>query len=101
MRRWPALRWSACLRCPDATPSTRLNHCPGHGHTASWLFCLLCTGMPCLGAAAEISVEMTRHGESFEVRAMARIEANVAEVWKVLTDYERLPEFIPGLRESR
>ena len=102
MRQWPASRWSACLRYPDAASSCfRLSDRPGWVHTVCWLFCLLFITLPSIGIAAEISVDTTRHGENFEISATARIQANVAQVWKVLTDYERLPEFIPGLRESR
>ena len=32
---------------------------------------------------------------------MAEIEADLADAWKVLTDYGRLAEFIPGMQESR
>jgi ribosome-associated toxin RatA of RatAB toxin-antitoxin module len=57
--------------------------------------------LPATGEAAEISVHATRNGESFEVDASAEIEANLADAWKVLTDYDRLAEFIPGMLESR
>lgn len=63
-----------------------------------WL-CLLV--LPATGIAAEISVQTTRHGDSFEVEATAQIDADVAGAWKVLTDYDRLAEFIPGMLESR
>ena len=56
---------------------------------------------PAAGQAAEIAVHTTRHGDSFEVKATAEIEADEAEAWKVLTGYDRLAEFIPGVQESR
>ena len=65
---------------------------------ALWLLLLV---VPATGHAAEISVQTTRHGDSFEVEATAEIEADVADAWKVLTDYDRLAEFIPGVQESR
>jgi ribosome-associated toxin RatA of RatAB toxin-antitoxin module len=65
---------------------------------ALWLLLLV---LPATGHAAEISVQTTRHDDSFEVEATAEIEADVADAWKVLTDYDRLAEFIPGMRESR
>ncbi len=65
---------------------------------ALWLSLLL---LPATGRAAEISVQTTRHGDSFEVEATAEIEADMADTWKVLTDYGRLAEFIPGMLESR
>ena len=63
-----------------------------------WLLLLLA---PVTGKAAEISVQTTRHGDSFEVEATALIKADVADAWKVLTDYDRLADFIPGMMESR
>lgn len=32
--------------------------------------------------------------------ASVTIEASLEEVWQVLTDYERLPEFVPNLAIS-
>jgi hypothetical protein len=62
---------------------------------ALWLLLLV---LPATGQAAEISVQTTRHGDSFEVEATAEIEADVVDAWKVLTDYDRLAEFIPGMQ---
>jgi len=57
--------------------------------------------LPATGQTADIRVQTTRHGDSFEVEAAAEIKANVADAWKVLTDYDRLAEYIPGMLESR
>ena len=54
-----------------------------------------------MGQGAEIAVQVVRHGDSFEVEATADIDAGVGDAWKVLTDYDRLSEFIPGMLESR
>ena len=62
---------------------------------------LLLLVLPATGQAAEISVHATRHGDSFEVEATAEMEVDVMDAWKVLTDYNRLAEFIPGMQESR
>ena len=62
---------------------------------------LLLLVLPATVQAAEISVHATRHGDSFEVDASAEINADVKDAWKVLTDYGRLAEFIPGMQESR
>ena len=66
--------------------------------SALWLLLL---ALPATCPAAEINVHTTRHGDSFEVEATAEIEADVADAWKVLTDYDRLAQFIPGMQESR
>ena len=42
-----------------------------------------------------------RRGEALEIACRAEIEASVALVWDTLTDYDRLAEFIPGMRRSR
>lgn len=52
-------------------------------------------------AAEELSIETTRRGERFEVRAKAALSAPAAVVWQVLTDYEQLPRFVPGLSRSK
>jgi len=71
----------------------------------NWTICpalsLLLAVLPAAGETAQISVQTARHGDSFEVEATAEIEAGVAQAWKVLTDYDRLAEFIPGVHESR
>lgn len=51
----------------------------------------------------ETSVErMNENGLSFfEVNAQSFVRATPQQVWKVLTDYERLTEFVPGLVRSK
>jgi ribosome-associated toxin RatA of RatAB toxin-antitoxin module len=51
-------------------------------------------------AADEFSVEAERRGERVDVRARAVIAAPPAVVWEVLTDYEHLPRFVPGIAKS-
>lgn len=53
--------------------------------------------------AIEINVErMTENGFSFfEVNAKSFVRATPRQAWQVLTDYERLTEFVPGLVRSR
>lgn len=52
-------------------------------------------------AAEGLSVETIRRGDALEIACRAELEAPVALVWDTLTDYDRLAEFIPGLRRSR
>lgn len=52
-------------------------------------------------AAEEFSVETARRGDAVEVRAYALLQADHATVWGTLTDYDRLAEFVPGMRASR
>jgi len=61
----------------------------------------LALAFPALCHAADISLKAARHGDSFEVEAAAEFEAEVTLTWEVLTDYDRLSEFIPGMHSSR
>lgn len=51
-------------------------------------------------AAEEVVVEVERRGEGIEVKARATVAANAAVVWQVLTDYDGLARFIPGISKS-
>lgn len=69
----------------------------------------LCLGLTPVQAAArengslEVTVtRMHQDGESwFEVRASAFAPASLQRTWQVLTDYERLPQFVPNLLSSK
>ena len=52
-------------------------------------------------AAARLEVQAQRRGDVVGVRARAEIQAPRELVWSTLTDYERMPEFIPGMKSSR
>jgi carbon monoxide dehydrogenase subunit G len=52
-------------------------------------------------AADDLAVEVERNGRSFAVRAAAKLVAPRALVWEVLTDYDNLARFIPGLSKSK
>jgi hypothetical protein len=52
-----------------------------------------------LPAAVQLDVE--RDGERFHVTARADMNADPRIAWDTLTDYERLPEFIPGIARVR
>lgn len=51
-------------------------------------------------AQSDFSVEAVRRGDAVEVRAHAILEASVQLVWEVISDYERLPQFVPHLKRS-
>ena len=51
-------------------------------------------------AGDDVVVEMQRQGAALQVRAHALLVAPMPLVWKVLTDYERMPKFIPGIAKS-
>jgi ribosome-associated toxin RatA of RatAB toxin-antitoxin module len=69
--------------------------------TSSVAVALLAAAYAAPGTAADdVSIQAERRGDSVEIHARARIAAPHALVWEVLTDYERLPSFIPGLAKS-
>lgn len=52
-------------------------------------------------AMSAVEMHTSRQGDVIDVRAKATIHATIEVVWATLTDYEHLPEFIPGLKKSR
>ena len=63
-----------------------------------WLFFL---GSMADSCAQDVSVETTRQGDHIVIEASAELQADVRIVWQVLSDYDRLAEFIPNLKVSR
>ena len=51
--------------------------------------------------AAEIVVHATRNGDALEVVAVAEFEGDIARTWQVLTDYDRIAEYVPTMEVSR
>jgi ribosome-associated toxin RatA of RatAB toxin-antitoxin module len=64
------------------------------------LILLLLLGSPFCAPAADVSVRTTRQGDTFRIEASADLAADVQSVWRVLTDYNGLPRFIPGMNSS-
>jgi ribosome-associated toxin RatA of RatAB toxin-antitoxin module len=61
---------------------------------------LLALHAPAARPAEELSVEAERQGDAVEIRARAVVFAPLSLAWEVLTDYEKLPRFIPGMSRS-
>lgn len=53
------------------------------------------------GAAAETVVTVAKSGSAFSIDAASAVTAPPTIAWKVLTDYESYPEFVPNLSYSR
>lgn len=52
-------------------------------------------------ASSEPVVSVTKSGESYQVNVRIDIVGSRALVWRVLTDYENLQRFVPGMQSSR
>ena len=57
--------------------------------------------MPLAAAAAPAEIEVRREGGAYVVRAEAELAADLETAWLTVTDYERLPQFVPGVRSAR
>jgi ribosome-associated toxin RatA of RatAB toxin-antitoxin module len=65
-----------------------------------WL--ALLASLPAITMAADgLRVQATRSGTGVAVSAQASIKAPHAVIWATLTDFDRLSEFIPGMKRSR
>ena len=59
---------------------------------------IVATAPSAIGATVALTTE--RHGDVIDIHASALLEADGATAWRVLTDYDRYPAFIPDLRTS-
>jgi hypothetical protein len=56
---------------------------------------------PAAGSEHLNHFDVTRDAGSYRVDASADLDADEAIVWGTLTDYEKLPQFVPGIRSVR
>jgi hypothetical protein len=49
----------------------------------------------------DIHVSVKRNGSAIEIRAEMRVAASPEQVWQVLTDYDHMAAFTPGMEKSR
>ncbi len=70
-----------------------------------FLYLMLICSLPAMaqGSSLEVSVRRVNTGDQhvFEVSAGGVVKAPPEVVWKILTDYERMPEFVPDLQKSK
>lgn len=66
---------------------------------------LLCCPLPLLAQVGkpEVLVKRVTAGDDnlFDVAASGTVHAAPEVVWKILTDYERMPEFVPDMHKSK
>jgi ribosome-associated toxin RatA of RatAB toxin-antitoxin module len=64
------------------------------------LLLLSCAAL--LASAADgLQVQARRQGDAVQVQAQATVKAPHALIWKTLTDYDHMAEFVPGIHSSR
>ena len=51
-------------------------------------------------SAQDVAVDAQRQGNALAVSAHATIRAPLPLIWRTLTDYDHLAEFIPGMKKS-
>ena len=52
-------------------------------------------------AQGDVAIDVQQHDATVIIRASAIVDTDAATAWRVLTDYGRYREFVPGLRTSR
>ncbi len=57
--------------------------------------------VPMMVKAQQIKIETTAEGDLITVMASAEMQVDPRTVWSVISDYDRLAEFIPDMRSSR
>ncbi len=62
-----------------------------------WLVALLAPA----AAASPLEVDVRRDDDAYVVRAEVELQADRSTAWSTITDYGRLPEFVPGIRSAR
>lgn len=69
------------------------------------LLLLLSCALPAMAQLPRLEVAVKRADAGkdmgFEVTASGAVKASPAAVWKILTDYERMPDFVPDLDTSK
>ena len=62
--------------------------------------CILLLLVPAVRAAQIEQLEIEREGDDYRVSLRAVVDAPLAQVWQVLTDYARFHEVSPAIKES-
>lgn len=52
-------------------------------------------------AVEDFSIHASHQGDAVALHVQARVHARAAVIWGTLTDYDHLPQFVPGLTSSR
>lgn len=66
-----------------------------------WLLLSAAVGVARAGAAPDPEVRIERHGAAYAVSARLALDVERSTAWAVITDYNRLHDFVPDMHESR
>ncbi|HEU4376335.1 MAG TPA: SRPBCC family protein [Telluria sp.] len=74
--------------------------------TARLILCLLLAcALPAMARLPDVDVSVERvdtdAGKVYEVSARGEVAAAPADVWRILTDYDHMAEFVPDLHSAR
>lgn len=61
----------------------------------------LAAALPTPAVSATVALTVARQDDAIVIEADAQLDSDVTTAWRVLTDYERYAEFLPGVRSSR
>lgn len=61
--------------------------------------CLVCSSLSAV--AQKLSIETVDHHDAITVNASAVMQVRLATAWSVISDYEHLADFVPGMHSSR
>ena len=89
-------------RCPAAPAFAELSALSARAAKATFLHLLaLCLLSFSAEALAERDVRIARDAETIRIDARLQVNAHHHIAWQVLTDYDNLARFVPGLTSSR
>lgn len=71
------------------------------GPTLRRFACSLFALLAAAAAAAQLEVDVQRDAGVYVVRAEVELLADRRTAWMTITDYERLPQFVPGIRSAQ
>ncbi|MDB5805377.1 MAG: hypothetical protein JWN73_2699 [Betaproteobacteria bacterium] len=84
-------------RLPDLSSASQ----PARRRCCAWLLAGLLGPAASARAAEDFSIEASHQGGAVTLHVRARIHARPAVIWGTLTDYDKLAQFVPGMKSSR
>jgi len=89
----------AVLKRDHVSRAKALHGTAAHGIMAFVAVLALTSAQP--AGAGSVSIEAARDGNAIDIHASAVLKADAGTAWRVLTDYDRYADFVPGLNLSR